>query len=636
LSGIEFLFDIGLIIITAAFAAYFAKLTKQPPILFYVLAGLIVGPFGLSLLENRVEINALSELGVAFLLFGAAVEINLLKLRGIGLQSLFAVLLQVPLTFLLGYEMAISLGLAQIEGIYIGLVVCFSSTMIVVKLLQDMHKLNTIHARLEIALLVLQDVAVILALAYLNTFTSSLPMSIAFIQTAIGGVGLFAIAIVMNLFVFPPLLRFIARAPEALFLVSVATAFIFMWIAYSLGFSVAIGAFVAGISLSTFPYNLEVAGRVRSLRDFFAAIFFVSLGMQLSPALSWADWQLAIAFTLFVLVVKPVVITAIYILLKFSPRVSFFTGIGLAQISEFSFIIALQGLAAGFLSPELFSVITVSTMSTIVITPYFVRYETQFYDFIASILRPFGASHWFTGEHYGDLVEKKKLKDHIIILGAHRMGNALVEDLSGDNLLIVDYNPDIIERLTKKGVDCIYADAYSPGTLEHLNIEKARMLVSALPDENISLNVIQKAKRMNKKIMVVVRADFAQDALKLYKAGADLVILPDMVAGEFLSDEITSVLRNKASMDEIRTKHVELMCKQADFDQLTDLTYSIHKEYKSGEKVCRTYGKVTICTPSDKVSGKRFIICSAEQVKNPKKKAGKKKKTKRKKRKKKR
>jgi Kef-type K+ transport system membrane component KefB len=267
------LFDIGFIIIFSAILAYFARFLRQPAIVAYVVAGVLIGPVGLGLITNLEEINLLAELGIVFLLFSVGLEIDFRKFKNVGLAALGGGALQITVTFLLGFAVAFAFGLNQILGIYIGLLLALSSTMIVTKIMVDRDELNTLHGRIMLGILLLQDILAVVALPLL----SNIEMFITFEFVAsiiLRGIGLFAIAILLNKFFFPRILDYAAERHEILFITAIGNCFFFIGASYILEFSIAIGGFIAGLSMANFPYNIEIAGETHALRDFFAIIFF--------------------------------------------------------------------------------------------------------------------------------------------------------------------------------------------------------------------------------------------------------------------------------------------------------------------------------------------------------------------------
>jgi len=368
--------DIGLIIIAATLMANIARYLKQPNIPAYVLAGLIIGPLGLRLITNQDVIASLGELGIAFLLFIVGLELELKKLKEVGIQATIISLVSAAIIFGLGTLTAIALNYPQIEAIYIGLALTFSSTMVVIKILSDRGELDTLHGRLAITILLVQDVLVVISLIILGSIKN--PSITAIAHMLLLGILLYSTTIVgCRKLVCPILIS--SRNHELTFLAAVSALFVFMQVSITTGFSIAIGAFIAGMTASVSPYHQEVISRVRGLRDFFSIIFFVSLGMQI-----WAENIItiiipALIFTLIVVLIKPLVIAFMTRMLGYRKDVSFLTGLTLLQISEFSLIIALQGLLTENISTSVFSQIALVAVLSIPMTSYSTKYGSVLY-----------------------------------------------------------------------------------------------------------------------------------------------------------------------------------------------------------------------------------------------------------------
>ena len=274
------LIDISLVIIIATIIAFITKLFRQPLIPAYILTGVLLGPIGFGLIKDATSIQAISEFGIAFLLFVVGLEINLKRLKYVGPVAMIGGILQVILTYLFAYAISIKIGFADFEAVILGLVVAFSSTMVVIKLLSDAEEMDTLHGKIVLGILLIQDILVILALSLLTTIGS-----LSFVPTLIGiamlkGGALFFLGFFSSRYVFPPIFKFAAKNQELLFLSSITTLFIFSILAHLMEFSIAIGAFIAGLSMANLPYRTDIVGKIKPLRTFFATIFFVSLGMQ--------------------------------------------------------------------------------------------------------------------------------------------------------------------------------------------------------------------------------------------------------------------------------------------------------------------------------------------------------------------
>ncbi len=549
------LFELGAILIVAAIFAFLARILKQPLIPAYVIAGIVLGPLVLGVIQDVELIKMLSELGIIFLLFIVGVEIKLEKLKKVGWAAGIGGLFQVGMTFLCGYFVASLLGFNTLNSIYAGLIVAFSSTMIVIKLLADEEEISTLHGRLIIGILFVQDILVIIALALLGMETSASWLSFVIILTK--GLLLGSIAYITNRFVIKPFFKFAAKSEELLFLISIAVCFLFALFAFSLGFSLAIGAFIGGVILANLPYNLNIIGRISPLKDFFSTIFFATLGMQL-VLVNFHDLLLPlILFLIIILVLKPIFILIILSLFGYGKRNAFVSAVSLAQISEFALILIMT--VQDTMNPELFSLTIILAVITITMTSYIIKYEMFFYNLISKPLqqiekisvkkRSFGYK-----EH-----EKKK----IIIFGYHRMGTIIASLLNKikRKILIVDFDPEIIENLTKKKIACMYGDMANSEILKRLHLKKVKIVISTVPHEEDNMFMLKFVKSVNKKIIVFVTANHLHEALDLYEAGADYVIMPHLLGGEKMGMKLKKVIQGSLNVKTARTKHLKQLLK---------------------------------------------------------------------------
>ncbi|OIO63190.1 hypothetical protein COY26_02085 [Candidatus Woesearchaeota archaeon CG_4_10_14_0_2_um_filter_33_10] len=573
-------FDIGLIIIVATIVGYLARLLKQPLIPAYILTGLVIGPI-LGLVEDSTIILTLSEIGIAFLLFVVGLELSLKKLRDVASIAVFGGFMQFVSLFSFGFLISIALHFAKIEAIYIALIVAFSSTMVVVKLLSDKRELDTLHGRIIIGFLLMQDLIAIIALSVLTTLNT---FSIAIlIISLLKGVVLLSVAVIASKFILPGLFRFAAKSQELLFLMALTTCFSFCIFSNYIGqiiicffsipffdnmvlgdvlellkpgFSIAIGAFIAGVSIANLPYNVEIIGKVKPLKDFFATIFFVSLGLELLLGEMRTILLPLVVFTLFVIIFKPLLTIVICSLFNYKKRVSFLTSISLAQVSEFSLIIVAQGLILGHISEGLFSLTVLLAIITITLTSYFIQFDNSMYIRLSGFLQMF--------EKIGTKTKKMEYlpedkKTDVILCGYNRIGYSIVRTIQKikKSLLIVDFNPDVIKRLIAGKIPCMYGDVGDSEVLERLELNKAEMVISTVPEEQDNLLLIKKTKDVNKKALIFVTANQVEEALKLYDAGADYVILPHLLGGEHVSILLEDFTGNINKILETKLKHID-------------------------------------------------------------------------------
>jgi CPA2 family monovalent cation:H+ antiporter-2 len=545
--ALPLLFDVGLIIFASAVLAYVAKYLRQPVIIAYVLAGLIVGPAGLGLITNTDEISLLSELGIVFLLFSVGLELDFRRLKQVGFATLLGGSVQIISTFILGFVVAAMFGFQGTLAVYIGLLMAFSSTMIVAKILADREELNTLHGRIMIGVLLLQDVVAVVALPFLGSL-SSFP-SIEFASfVVLKGLGIFAIAILANRFLFPRVLDYAAKKHEILFITAVANCFLFIGLSYSLGFSIAIGGFIAGLSMANFPYNVEIGGEVHALRDFFSIIFFSSLGMQLNFLAIGSYFPVFAVLLLMLLFVKPVILAATYLLMGYGGRTSSYIGLGLGQTSEFMFIIAAELFMLGSITQEFYSLLVGIVVISILLTPYLLNTRNMFYSFfsrfrigrIIHLLHP-------KSIHGLENPPERALENHTVLFGAHRMGEKIVEYLKGkgEKFVVVERDPEIVKKLGSRGIYVVYGDAENEEMLGRIFLDRAKLLIMTIPYADVTSFAVRKAKMLNPKIRVFARAHDAMDAERIYKAGADVVIIPEVVSGEKIVKKIDHFLKEK-------------------------------------------------------------------------------------------
>jgi len=570
-------FDIGFVIIIATVFAFIAKTLKQPLIPAYVLAGIIIGPV-LGLITNTEVITTLSEIGIAFLLFIVGLEMNLRKLKDVGLVSSVGGLVQMLSIFSFTFILAVFLGFVYQEAIYLGLIIAFSSTMVVVKLLSDKRTLDTLHGRIIIGFLLMQDILAILVLSILNTMDNF--TFIFLVLSLVKGVVVFLVAIGASRYIFPALFEFAAKSQELLFISAVSISFLFSIVFANIGkiiifligllgvslsnnmveylspgFSIAIGAFVAGITLANLPYNIEIIGKVKSLRDFFAVIFFVSLGMELLLGSFMALLKPLLIFLVLIIFLKPLITMFLCSFFGYKKRTAFSASISLAQISEFSLIIVAQGLFLGHLSQEIFSLTVILAVITIVLTSYFIKYEDRVYFKLAGALEIFDK---LTGA-YGHLEYLPRKRHEVILCGYNRIGYSIVNTLKKlkKKLLVVDFNPEVIGELIKEKVPCIYGDVGDSEILERINLKGAKMVISTVPIKRDNLLLIKKTKEQNKKAMIFVTSTQIKNALDLYDAGADYVILPHFLGGEHVSLLIEDFTSDINSIIQTKIEHIE-------------------------------------------------------------------------------
>src|SRR5258708_22990141 len=384
-------FELSVLICVSTFFALFFRLLRQPPILAYLVAGLLLGPLIHLHLDSTDQIRNLAQVGVALLLFIMGLELRLSDLRSIGLVILSIGALQTGITAIMGFDLALLMGFHPIEAIYISIALTFSSTIIVVKLLSDKKDLTSLYGKLAVGLLLLQDLYAIIILILLSSFSLQSYSLLSFMtigSVLVKGVLLFSVVLLLGKTVFPLVIHSIARSQELLFLCRLAWVFGLSSIVSLpfINYPIAIGGLLAGIALANSLENIQIAAKIVSLRDFFVTIFFVTLGMQLTIGSIQDIFLPIIIFILFVLLLKPLLAMIIIGAFRYRKRTSFLTAITTSQISEFSLIIIFLGARIGHVQSSVISLITITAIVTFAVSTYFIMYAGTIYQRIGKFL----------------------------------------------------------------------------------------------------------------------------------------------------------------------------------------------------------------------------------------------------------
>jgi len=550
------LFAIGISIVAASLLAYAAQYLRQPPILGYIAAGLLIGPNGLQLVQNQDDVSTLSELGLAFLLFIVGLEIDVKKFARSGAASAVIGVIQVVACSALGYALALFLGFHNLDALYLGVALSFSSTMIVVKLLSDRGELDTLPGRATLGILLIQDVLAIFVLAGQGNINDPSVGPIAL--SILLGIGLVLVSFLVSRYLLPAAFQRVARNPEMVLILSMAWCFVMCGLALQANFSIAMGALIAGVSISTFPYSHDVIAKIRSLRDFFVTLFFVSLGMQISLT-SISILFVGLVLSVFIIVSRFVTIIPVSYAMKLGTRVGVLSSVSLSQSSEFSLVIASLGVAYEHISQDIVSIIAITLVVTSTVSTYLTMSSHTLARFAVGILERIGIK----SSHLQEETQHTTEKGQILILGCHRVGSAIVDALEPEKELlhVLDFNPLVLERLKTRDITASYVDISHFDALEEIGIHNASAIVCTLPDDflrgtsNEALLKYLKARKVKGKI--IVYATSVKEALKLYEEGADHVILPHILSGEQIAALI--LLREERSFRRVRSSTIKAL-----------------------------------------------------------------------------
>lgn len=534
--------DIGIAILAATFLGLLAHWLRQPIILGYLIAGAIVGHrMGLKLIEPD-NIETISEIGLVLLLFIIGLELNLKQLLSASRQLLVVGFGQFPICVILGLALFGIMGYGMkgtsADGLYLALMCGLSSTAIVVKVLYDKGELDTLPGRLTLGVLIVQDIYAILILAFQPNFAQPRVWPIA--QALLATFGLLTGGFLYSRYILGRLLLSVARSPEMVVAISLGWCAAVAGLAGWMGLSKEMGALVAGLSISAFPYSVHVTAKALPLRDFFLTLFFVSLGMKIEHP-TWAMLGPVTIIIVFVIISR---FLSVYPLAKMSgggPRAAFISTVNTSQISEFSLVIAALGVGFGHISDQT-QVLTIYAMAVLaVLSSYMIRYNHQLYLAFTRLRERLGIP---VGPD-SDTGHPGHAPRPIAILGYHRAARALVESIAQkapellQQILVVDFNTEVLREVRSRGMAGVFGDISSLDTLDHVHLGSAQVILCTIPDMLLkgtdNVNLVRTCHAIAPRAVIVATADDAEHERRLRMEGASAVIQPHELVGERLA-----------------------------------------------------------------------------------------------------
>ncbi|MEM1535212.1 MAG: cation:proton antiporter [Candidatus Pacearchaeota archaeon] len=540
------LISIALLFIIAAILAFIFRALRQELVLVYIVTGIIIGPLVFGLIPDKTTINGFAEIGISLLLFFAGLEINLKKFKETTGISIVVGILQVAIVSAISYFLLIHFGFLKREALILGLAISFSSTIVVLKLLSDKNEIDSLKGRLVIGIMLVQDLIAIAILAFIS-----------------GTPGLIGINLIKLAFLF--LLCFLASYPikkliektsssgEYLFLFSLASLFFFVTLAHFLQLSIAIGAFGAGLILASTPYKLDIEAKVKSLKDFFCIIFFVFIGMWLTR-ISKSILLPLIPAMLILIFIEPLITAMLLRIRGYKSKLALDIGFAFGQLSEFTLILGLYALSISAITQPAFDLIVLMAVISIALTPYTMKLSRAFYgpfkvfDKLPLLKEP------------GRLYPGKKT---ILLIGCHRMGSVFIKNLEKykERIVVIDFNPTIIKALSDKGISAFYGDITEIDILDKLPLNKLKVVISTIPTKESNISLTKYFKQNYPNVFVVVTAHRIDDAIELYNAGADFVIMPLIMGAEHSIEMIKKLskkqfkLLKKQQIDYLKELH---------------------------------------------------------------------------------
>lgn len=546
----SFVTGVGLSIIAATVLAFLGMIGRVPLLLTYLAAGmvlktaLVAGPqVGLNVALDESDIRTISRIGLVLLLFIIGLDIDIRRLKDAGRALLAAGVSQFLLCAALGFAffswLGFALGDGSYEVLYLSVCCAISSTTVVAKLLYDKFELNTLPGQLTIGVLLFQNIWVMLFFRIQPNLGQS--VLIEAVLAVAKGASLVLASLLLSRFVLPYIFKRVAKIPELLLVASLGWCFLVAGIAGSLNLSAEVGALIAGASLATFPYASDMAGKISSVRDFFLTLFFVALGMQIPNPVENPDLLYRAFFVAgFVILSRYVAMYPVLYLLRQGHRVSLLVPTNLAQTSEIGLLVATIGLSKGHIDQDILDIIIYVFVMTSAISSYLIKYNHQVQQALGRLLVKIGLPDIGSVEAAKDNAPQKE----IAILGFYQVASSLIEEIQRtsaplkDKLVVVDFNPQVHEKLQGIGVKVIYGDISQWDTLSQAGIDQAKVVLSTVPDSVLrgtdNVKLIKQIQRLCPKAKIIVTAESPPRALKMYEEGADYVLLPRVEAAKHL------------------------------------------------------------------------------------------------------
>lgn len=538
--------QLSILFVTAGLFAVVTRALKQPLIVGYLLAGVFLSASGM--IQDPVLLGSLSKVGVAMLLFLLGLEVRISEFWTIGKHAFYIGIGQIIVTAFVATAICIFLGFSLPQSFLISLAITFSSTIVLVRLLSEKKDIASLYGRIAIGIMLVQDIIAVMVLMFL-TSSGGDASSMLYLSIPIKMLLLVVVVIFLSKTIIPKIFeRLTFGSPELMFILSIAWALGFSsFVENSIGLSLEVGGYLAGIALSNISENLQISSRTRPIKDFFLILFFLNLGFVfvLDRGIISRTLVPAGILSLFVLLGSPLIVMSMMRPLGYRARTSFLTGVSVAQISEFSLILAVEAEAIGLLSREAVSVIVLVGIITMVVSTYAIINSEKLYQAVSRYLRIFERG----GVRERVLIKKVPLTNHIVLVGCHRTGSVLMNYFIRKKMyfVVVDFDPQVYSRVSANGAEAILGDISDSEVFDAANSSSASAIVSTISKVEDDLFILEQLRHLEKKPLTIFTASQAKDAIFLYEKGADMVILPEILTGEY----IKSIFRKGLDKDVI-------------------------------------------------------------------------------------
>lgn len=501
---VGFLQSLGVITVSAAVMVALGRAVRMPAIVVYLLCGVVLGPLT-GWVETADGLDLVAELGIALLLFLVGLELSLDKIKDVGKVAIFAGIGQVVLTAAGGYALCWLLDFTFMEALFLATGLTFSSTVVVVKLLDEKGELDSLYGRIAVGIFLVQDMVVILILTFLagmattdgESKVDAWSVGVGFVKAFSGMALLLVLSMLASKYLLPRPFKWAARSPDVLLVWSIFWCFAMVFAAHEFGLSLEVGAFLAGMSLAQLPYNEDLRRRVHPLMNFFIAVFFVMLGVKVDATGALSNWWPTLVLSLFVLIGNPLIFIGIIGRMGYGRKTAFLTSVTVAQISEFSFIFAGMGMSMGLIGAEILSITAMVGVITIAVSSYMIIYNHELYAWALKA----GLLRWKFLDGKPEITDRivhvgENLEGHVIVVGMNTLGRDLVRRLveKGEDVLAVDTDPEKLEGLPSK---VLLGSVGYLSVLQEAGYARAKLIISALQIEETNDLLAYRAKSVD-------------------------------------------------------------------------------------------------------------------------------------------
>ncbi|GAC1391708.1 MAG: cation:proton antiporter [Candidatus Saccharimonadales bacterium] len=533
------------------------RLIRQPLIIGHILTGIIVGPTMFHLVKSPETIEVFSNIGIALLLFIIGLGLNPKVIKEVGKIAAIAGILQVAFTAYLGWLAGLILGFSRTEAIFLGIALSFSSTIIILKLLNDKKEQTRLYGKIATGILLIQDVLATLALLFVTGQNGQAGFSVSQVGVlALKGLAIGIPLMFIGNVVLPRLHRLIAGSSEFLFLFAVGWGFGAAALFEVVGFSLEIGALLAGIALSSLPYTQEISSRLRPLRDFFIVVFFISLGTRLAFGSLGSLLPAIVICSVIIIVLKPLIVFIIMGVLGYTKKTSFKTAVSLGQVSEFSLVFIILGEKAGLVSNDIVILITFVALISIAASSYMIIYSEKLLYVLERPLALFNKNN-------NQFDHESKHHYEMVLFGYQKGGHEFLKVMRSmsKRFVVVDYDPDTIDSLEQLKVPYLYGDATDIEMLEEIGLDHSKLVISTISDHATNLFLIKLVTQLNPHAVIILHADNVTEAAELYNYGASYVVIPHYIGSEKISAFIKRSGLKKSEFRKYREKHLDYLQK---------------------------------------------------------------------------